>query len=197
MGRKITTAIAASLLALVLPAAASAHHLARHSAAHKARTHHHHHHKRAHTVVFSPVSTTGSSNTETKTETPSGETAGTIASYENGVLKITLNDGTTVSGMVTEGTDISCGCSGHDGWQNDGEGQGGDDGHDGWQNSGGDERANFQGDWEHGGSQGTSQETCGVSSLVAGAKVKRASLNFSATGAEWAFVELVPTTEGP
>jgi len=202
MRRKTTTAIAASLLAFVLPATASAHHGARHDAAQEAGAHHHRrHHRRAHTVEFSPAATPAPSDLGTGS-TPASNTAGTIASYEGGVLKITLADGTTVSGQVTEATRIQCGCPGH---YSPGDGQYGDgrQGQYGYGRYGAPEgryrygsqsdyHGRLPGDWAQGASQGSSQGSCGVSALVPGAKVERATLSLGETGAEWMTVELVP-----
>lgn len=180
MRRIITTTVASSLLALALPAAASAHHAGRHEAAHHAGAHHRRHHHRAHTVVFSPAAApTATPSPATPGSQPGeGETAGTIASFEGGVLKITLADGTTVSGKVTETTEIQCGCPGHDGGQGDDQGPGG------FQH---DDHGDFHGDDENvDGGQGS----CGVSSLVAGATVTEAELSIGGAGAVWEKVEL-------
>ena len=179
--RRIPTAlVASSLLALALPAAASAHFARRH--------HRRHHHHKAHTVVFAPPR-----KPSTTPATPGTETVATVASYENEILKITLPDGSTVSGKVTESTFISCGCSGHEGfggspeWQHDG-------GRQGWQGDGGDQQGppGYQhGDWEHGSSP-QDAGSCGASALVPGAKVQQAELHVSGAGAVWEKVELFP-----
>jgi hypothetical protein len=174
MRRILTAALASALLALALPAAASAHHHA-----HKARAHRHHRHHH-HMVVFRPSATPSDT-----TPAPTSDPVATVDSFEGGVLKITLPDGSTVSGKVTEDTWISCGCSGHDfssggpEWQHDG--------HDGWDHSGDDDD---QGDFHHDGEQGS--PPCGTSSLVSGAKVKEAELNVSSAGAIWEKVVLEP-----
>lgn len=194
MRRILTTALASSLLALALPAAASAHHGSRHGSAHRAKAHRHHH-KRAHTVVFAPRAKPSGTTTTTGTGTPSTPTepVATVASFENGVLKITLADGSTVSGKVTEQTEISCGCSGHDGSFGGSGWQGGDnnDENDNSDDNGG--PSGFHGDDEHGSPEPPKTEsTCGVSALVAGAKVKEAELHVSGAGAVWEKVELLP-----
>ncbi len=177
MRRILTTTVASTLLALALPAAALAHHHgARHEFAYHARSHHRHHHR---TVLFAPASTS-TSTTPTTPTTPESETAGTVASFEGGVLTITLADGSTVSGKVTEDTWVSCGCPGHDGWNGGGEGwQGGDS------NDQGDD--NGPGGFDHHGDDesGPSSSSCGISALVPGAKVKEAELNLSGAGAVW------------
>ncbi len=181
MRRVITTGIASSLLALALPAAASAHH-------HR----HHHHAHRARTVVFAPAGTSGSTTTTpTAPTTPSseGEAAGTIASYENGVLKITLSDGSTATGKVTEETQIQCGCPDHEGAQGDENGDGHDWGGEGNGSFGPGDHQGFQGDDEQG-DQPQQESSCGVSSLTAGRKVKEAELKIGPSGAVWERIEL-------
>jgi hypothetical protein len=197
MRRILTTAVASSLLALALPAAASAHH-----SAHRAAVRHHRrHHHRAHTVVF----TAGSVRTMPGTTAPAtpsaptgSEPAATITSFENGVLKLTLADGSTVSGKVTEQTEIECAANQQPGDDNggsddqgddQGEGQG-DDSHGG---PGPSSFSQVHGDDEHGGdNQGDNGEegTCGASSLTPGAKVAEADLAVTGTGSFWEKIEL-------
>lgn len=216
MRRILLTALASSAIAVALPVAASAHGKAGHHARQE-RVHHHRHHARfvhfasRSLVTSQPGTTTGSP----KTPTPTAESVGTIASFEGGVLKITLNDGTTVSGTVTEGTEIKCatptamvsdnnggpspsGSSGHDnGQEEDGEGQGHDEGQSHDEGHGNDEGQSHdegqsddqgQGDDEGHGLE-TTQE-CGAASLVAGAKVQEAELKLSGGQASWQSVEL-------
>ena len=187
MRRMITIGIAAACAALVLPAAA----MARHSS-HHARSHHRRH--RAHTVVFSPGtvrhSTPGPATGETPPSPSEGEAAGTIASFEGGVLKITLADGTTVSGKVTEQTRIECGCPGHEGDTSSGEGE-----DHGWSGEGGFSGGGSQGDDEQGsmpsGTPGSEEvPSCGTSALVPGAKVQEAELMVGGAGAVWEKVDL-------
>jgi len=173
MRRILTPALACSLLALALPAAASAHHGSRHR-------HHSRHH--AHTVVFVRHAKP-SSTTTPGTGTPTSEQVATVASFEGGVLKITLAGGSTVSGKVTENTEIECGSDGHhfeDGPQGAGHDDNGDD-------------DDAPGSFHHDDEQGQQGEgSCGVSSLVAGAKVEEAELHVSGAGAFWEKVELIP-----
>lgn len=191
MRRILLTAVASSVLALALPAAASA----SHSARHHSRAHRRH---RAHTVVFVPGKTTSTPGTTPPTmpEVPpsSGEPAGTIASFEGGVLKITLADGSTVTGKVTESTEIECGSDGQvessgEAGQGDGSGDSGlGDSGPGWQHDGQGQPGGFNGDDEHVGE--TAEPGCGVSSLLAGAKVNEAELVVSGAGAVWEKIEL-------
>ncbi len=182
MRRILIALLASSVAALVVPAAASAHHHRHHGVAHRARAHRHHRH--AHMVVIAPAA-------KPAVETPpTTEPVATVASFEEGVLKITLPDGTIVSGNVTEATWIGCGCS-HDfhggapGFQHDGPSP--------WQQDAGNGQGDFQhGDDEIGPPAPQQSGECGVSSLVPGAKVKEAELSVSGAGAFWEKVELYP-----
>jgi hypothetical protein len=187
MRRILTAALASSLLALAIPAAASAHHGSRHDAARQAR-HHHRRHHRAHTVVFAPKVAPSGTTTGTQPPTQTSEAVATIASFEGGVLKLTLPDGSTASGKVTEMTEIECGGD-HQGVEgqapgfqhDDGQGDFGDD-------NGGD---GGPGPSHHDDEQMPQGETsCGTASLVPGAKVQEAELNISSAGAIWEKVEL-------
>jgi hypothetical protein len=181
MRRIILSTLASSVLTFALPAAASAH------------SHHHraHHRHRAHTVVFTHGRATSTPGTTAPTTpvTPGSEPAGTITSFENGVLKITLADNSVVTGKVTEGTRIECAASS--------TGTGGDDQDDdsGDEHSGdfhsSDHPGSFHGDDEHGSmSVEPTPGSCGVSSLAVGAKVKEAELLISSGGAVWEKIEL-------
>lgn len=189
MRRILTTAVASSLLALALPAAASAHHSARHAA-----VRHHRRHHRAHTVVFraGSVRTLPGTTAPTTPSTPtSSEPAATITSFENGVLKLTLADGSTVSGKVTERTEIECRAANQQaGDDNDGnDDQGDDQGNDSQGGPGSGSFSKIHGDDEQGG--GNDEEgTCGVSSLTPGAKVAEADLAVTSTGSFWEKIEL-------
>jgi hypothetical protein len=129
----------------------------------------------------------------------SGQGAGTITSFEGGTLTITLSDGGTVSGKVTEETEIRCKSSapptGGDG--EDGEGSG----------SAGDGNAGHMGDsavsphdtggegGEDGGAGGggseDGSEACTTAALVPGASVAEAELSLEGSGAVWDHVDVI------
>ena len=153
-----------------------------------ARPHHHRHHHHARTERFGTLST---STTTTSPTTPPAA-AGTITSFTNGVLTITLSDNSTVSGAVTPNTEIECQSSSAtmggdlatDGNPSDGSQGGGDSG----QGSG----TSDQGD---GGDQGDddggqSQSSCGTAALTPGATVLGAELEITSSGAVWTKIEL-------
>jgi hypothetical protein len=203
MKRIYLTAIAASALALALamPGVASANHHSRHDAK-RARAHHrHHHHTRTVTFAAHAKTTTTTAPTTTKTEPlpGGGETAGTITSFEGGVLKITLNDGSVVSGKVTEQTEISCSSQQEE--DNDADDNGGEEGSGDHSTSfahvhGDDMSGGHSGD-DNGdsGDQGDEHQSsepasCGTAALVPGAKVQEAELKISSAGAIWEKVDL-------
>ena len=198
---------AAPGLALAAPHATH-HHRARHSSRH-AR-----HAARARVLSFtaSGVSTSSGSGTSTAPSgsstspagTPStGETVGTVTSFTAGVLTITLNDGSTVSGKVTEQTEIHCrvatppGGSGQDGEGEDSGSQGEDGGgpaeegqpamtHRDAMSTGGGEDGG-----DGGGDQSGSSSSCSSEALVPGAVVAEAELSIEGSGAVWDHLTLV------
>lgn len=199
MKRMLITAATSSVLAIAMPGVAIA--------AHSGQRHHRNHHaRRAHharVMVFgtamTPAATTPSTPASGTPQTPStpagGETAGTVASFTNGVLTITLTDGSTVSGKVTEQTEIHCqsataGGQGEDQGDDNGndessstttarmsshDGQGGESGQDG----GGD----------HQGNEG--QQSCTSAALVPGAVVREAELSVGSGGSIWHQIDLI------
>ncbi|HEV2981858.1 MAG TPA: hypothetical protein VGX51_10530 [Solirubrobacteraceae bacterium] len=192
--RRILGAPVASLaLALAVPGVALA--------AHHGRCHHHatshfssHHRHGKHLLRFGSASTPTSPTTPT---TPtSGENAGTVESFENGVLTVKLADRSMVKGKVTEDTDLRCvpatppsGTAGDDD-QGDGDHQGS------W--SSGDPAArasDFQSSDQAGQDQGDddqgAQETCTTELLKTGATVREAELELSGGGAVWERIVLV------
>jgi hypothetical protein len=143
--------------------------------------------------VFTHGATTtvpGTGTPVTPSPTPSeGEPAGTIASFEGGVLKITLADGSTVSGKVTEATRIECGVCPNEGSGGSYQGEG----HDGFVR-GDDERGSGQdqGDDDGPGSNEgePSEAACGQAALKPGAKVAEAELGVTSAGSIWQNVVL-------
>jgi hypothetical protein len=115
MKRILLTAVSSSALALAAPGVAlAAHHGKHHHHAHHAKSHARHA-KHARLIVVGSSFTSsapGSSGTPAPTTpatTPTpGETAGTVTSFKEGVLTITLTGGKELSGTVNEDTEISC-----------------------------------------------------------------------------------------
>lgn len=168
--RRIAFTVAATMLvAAAVPASALAHH---HHARHHARSHH------------AKIRRFGDQTTA-PTSTNSADNAGTVQSFTGGVLTIALNDGTVVSGKVTEQTEVNCGSSG-------GDDQGsGDDQNEDQAGSTFAHQSDFQsGDDDQG--DDDNQEGCSTSSLEAGKKVAEAELVLTGSGAVWKSVELIP-----
>jgi hypothetical protein len=207
MKRIFLTAMASSTLALALPAVASAHHGGRHHGARHASAHKRHA-AQARTVTFgAPGAITPASGSSTTPpaapvapSTPSSETAGTVASFTNGLLTITLSNGSTVSGQVTDATELECQPATPPATTG-GDDEGADDGehgepapsswqqHDGGQQGedGGDSQGNEAGD----GGGDSVQQTCTVAALVPGAIVREAELSVSGAGSIWDKLALV------
>jgi hypothetical protein len=118
--------------------------------------------------------------------------AGTITSFTDGVLTITLNDGSTVSGKVTDATEIHCQAAQPTEMQND-ELSSGDDSGDqsGDQGDGSDD----QGDGSDDQGEDQGEQMCGPSALAPRAAVQDAVLGISSAGAIWDNVDLGTGTE--
>jgi hypothetical protein len=201
MKRMLLAAATSSMLALAAPslATASAHHHAKcHSRSHHACAHARHaHHARV--ITFgAQLPSTGTTTSGTTTAAPGGETAGKVASFTGGVLTITLNDNSTVSGKVTDQTELSCeSATGSEGNDSDDNDQNGDE------NSGGngDDSANHGpgmgskgDDMSSGGDSedaGQAPSSCTSAALVPGAVVREAELSIGSAGAVWKHVDLL------
>jgi len=175
--RVMFTVAATVLMAGAVPASALAHH-------HK---HHSRHHAR--------IRRFGDQNTA-PTSTSSSDNAGTVQSFENGVLTIALNpppgstQSSTVSGTVTNDTELECMAPEQTSTTHaDGDGGGGDQSSgDENQGSGGDD----QGDNDQGEDQNEDEAmNCSTSNLTPGTVVHEATLRIGGSGAVWQKVELV------
>jgi hypothetical protein len=195
MRRIFLTAAASSALAFAAPGVALAHD-GEHQQAEQQRGEHHQgedrhgahrrHHHHAHLMRFGAA---GSSTT-----TPahsSNETAGTVTSFANGSLTITLTDGSMVSGKVTDRTELECHAATPSAVTSDNGDQdrGDDNGVDGEENHGG--PGPGRGD-RHDNDNDVNDEAehCTPAALVAGAVVREAVLSVSQFGAVWEKVEL-------
>jgi hypothetical protein len=200
MKRMLLLAVSSSALALAAPGIASAHHHAK-----RHHRHGHHHAARARVLDFraSAAPTAATPTTGTPTTPASGETAGTVTSFKEGVLTITLaGSGKEVSGLVTEQTEIHCttatpttggedaddqpGATGSDEGGPSGEPQSGTSPHqDAHQASSGDDGEDAQQ------SSGDETQSCTAAALVPGALVREAELSISSAGAVWNHIDLV------
>lgn len=192
MRRTSLIAMAMAALALAVPGAALAHGRSHHP---KKKTHHvrHSHRVRSHIRRF-----VAANPTAPPTTTPS-DNAGTVASFTGGVLTLTLNDGSTVSGKVTSDTEIKCQsattATGDALTRSADHGPGGDQGGSrGDENGGGDLGDNNGGDNNGGGDEnggGGNGAACDSTALVAGAVVHEADLKVDSSGATFRRVEIV------
>jgi len=201
MKRSLLTATGITALALAIPGAALAHHgHGRHHHHHGTKTHAHH--ARFRMVHIGPVTTAPPPAPTTTTPTPPAlENAGTVTSYTGGVLTLTLNDNSTVSGKVTDETRIRCVKATpatppnmEPGTESPGDDNGqGDDQNRGDMSQGQDDQG--QGEWQHGddGGPGASEPEppCDSSSLVPGAVVRAAELRIGPSGTEFESILLV------
>jgi len=176
MKRTLLATATTSVLALGLPAGSSA--------AHHSECYHRSHHacshlrqaRHARVLTFGAPATAavgaGSTASPVTGQPSTEESAGTVASFTGGVLTLTLADGSSVSGKVTEETEISCQPASHDGPGDGGHGDGesGEDGHDGGHDEAG---------------------SCSSATLLAGAVVREAELSLGGSGAVWDHIDLV------
>jgi hypothetical protein len=211
--------ITAGLAALTLSAPGAA--LASHG-------HRHHYKRRAHhaKIRFEHVGPTGTSITGSSTSTspgtgnspttpPATENAGKVASYTGGALTLTLNDGSSVSGKVTNATRIECvsatapppGMEQDNGNGSSNDNGPGADNHQGDQQQEGDQQPpetvagqpQRTGDNQGGGDDqgdegqgsGAGEPPCDTSALVAGAIVREAELRIGPSGTEFESIVLV------
>jgi hypothetical protein len=220
MRRIFTTAAMASLLAVLVPGMASAAQRGRsRSHAHHASTRHRHvRHRRI--IRFGSVAalpsagapatstTTGSTSAPRSDGPPAtpgapAASAGKVLSFTGGVLTITLADGSTVSGNVTDATELQCHSAtpsaGSDG-DEEGSGSEGEDSGDSTEGTPpatqvrGDTRSSGEGEGGHDGEEGDHGEEsppCTTAALVPGAVVAEAELSVGSSGAVWDHVDLI------
>src|ERR1035437_335816 len=211
MRRIFTTAAMASLLAVLVPGMASAAQRGRaRSHAHHASTRHHRHAVHRRIIHFGSVAAIPSAGAPATTASPAPRSDGTpptpaapaakVLSFTGGVLTITLADGSTVSGKVTEATELQC----HSATPPTGSGD--DEGSDSEDSGGstegtppatqvrGDMRSNGGGDSGHDGEEGDRGEespACTTAALVPGAVVAEAELSVGSSGEVWDHVDLI------
>ena len=186
MKRILVLVLASAAVLATAPALALAHH-------HRAR---HHHSQRHHRRHHASHTRRHSRDRSWQGDEANGGTAGTVTSFSNGVLEITLSDGkTTETGNVTDSTELKCEAAGGD---EQGDGNDGNDETSG-QNDAGD-RASTQsddggsdngGDNESGEDGGDNGQMCSTANLTPGTAVRAARLDVSSGGAVWDEVEIV------
>jgi hypothetical protein len=129
------------------------------------------------------------------------ENAGTIKSFEDGVLTITLAASGELAAKVDDDTEIECHSSGdhmartsHDeGDDEDNSGPGGGDDEHGNGEHGDDDGPNHDADDDHGDDVHDHGEdhACGADALKAGTKVHEAELEITSKGKRWEELELL------
>ncbi len=196
MRRILLTGASLAVLApaLAMPAVATAHHPSRQRSR---AAGHRRHHRHARIVRFgAPVTAPTTAPTTPAPTTPTP--AGTVASFKEGVLTITLADGSTVSGKVTERTGLDCvseesaPAGGHD------DQGGGDDQLGRLSGENGGPKFAHKSDWQGGDGQGDDQDDdqgtqapCTTEQLVPGAKVAAAELLIGMGGSVWQEIVLI------
>lgn len=197
MRRTLLTVAAAATVA-VGPGAALA-------LAHAGSHHHHTAHVRRHTrterfggVAGAPEGSTGATGTTGVTGTtgatgpqlPPPQSAGVVASFNNGVLAIRLNDGSTVSGMITDSTRLDCAST--TGGSVDDNG-GGDDNNSNQGSGGVAGNQGAGGGWSGGGhgDDESANVSCTLAAITPGAVVGEAELRISSSGSVWESVQIV------
>jgi hypothetical protein len=169
MRRLAIISTAALVLLAVVPAGAMARHR------------HRRHHSRTHHVSFKRF---GSDATGAPPSSSSTDNAGTVMSFSNGVLTISLNDGPTVSGAVTSDTELECTASEESQTMGeDGDGGGGDQSGDGENSASEDDQAQEN--------ENAAENSCSAANLTPGAVVHEAELRITSAGSVWSKVELV------
>lgn len=187
MRRILFTILACTALSVAVPAVASAHNGHHHKRHHRARVRH------LMFLAHSNDSSVSGSPTSGSPTTGTAPTAGTVTSFANNVLTITLANGNTVSGDVTNDTEVNCdnsGAGGDNGAEQDDLAR--DDGPGGVDNSGdqGDDSGD-QGD--DNGDQGDDNNNA-MCTITPGMAVQKAELTINGDGAFWNEVELVSSS---
>ena len=188
MRRILFTILASTALSVAVPAAALAH-----------NGHHHHkrhHHARVRHLKFighrqaSDVTSGTPAGTPADTSQP---TAGTVTSFDGTTLVITLANGNTVSGDVTNDTEVKCDNSAMQSGDNDGDDNSGgvEQGDAVFNHSDGGGDNGGQGDQgDQSGDNGNAQ-TC---TIAPGMAVTKAELTIDGSSAVWNEVELVSSS---
>ena len=132
------------------------------------------------------------------------EQAGTIQSFENGVLTIALAQGGELSATVDDETEIECHGKGDLERRGARRSSEGDDDNEHGDDHGDDEHGDDDGDFEHGDNEGEDgddvnehgdddDDQCGTDALKAGTKVHEAELEVTSKGKHWEELELLPS----
>ena len=147
----------------------------------------HHHNQRKHAKLKHKRFGSDSAATPVAEQ---AQTAGRVASFTGGVLTITLTDGSTVSGKVTDATELQCeSATTTSEMAVDEQSPGGSD-NGGGANNGGDNGGDHGDQQGTPGTQGGDEQTCTTSALTTGAVVQEAELSLTGAGATWSKIDL-------
>jgi hypothetical protein len=168
--------------------------------------HHHGSHRSLHAKRHARIRHEKFGSTDPTTPASSPDNAGTVDTFSNGILTITLNDGSTVTGKVTDATELECtAASSTTGAERDSSGDGSGSGDDNGgtttttssgsddnssTTSGDDDAAENQTE-DNNDDQGENAQSCSTTSLTHGTVVREAELNVGSGGAVWDKVELI------
>jgi hypothetical protein len=176
MRRAFLYTLASVAVIVAMPAVAMAH------AHHHQRHHPRGHDARGHDKQFGTLKTRSGSPSGGGTSIPPANTAvGTVASFDGTTLTITLNDGSSVIGKVTAGTEIECRGPGMVSRNDRRDGDPGDRGEHGDRGENGD-RGEHRDQRDEG--------NCMSSDLTPGTAVTGAELRITSAGSFWDKVEL-------
>jgi hypothetical protein len=180
MRKIVLSVVACCAVIAIVPASALAHgeHHKRHHRAHHARVHHRN---------FGGDQNQGAGQNQNQ-----DQNAGTVQSFTGGVLTIALNNGQTVSGDVTNDTEIRCEAAENDMSSLRSHDRGGDNGDHGDNNRGDNDQGDDRGDDNN---DNDNNVMCSSTDLTPGTVVHEAELRISSAGAVWDKVELV--TQSP
>lgn len=179
MRRILFTILACTALFVAVPAVALAH------------GHRGHHHKRHHHARVRHEKFMGHSHSSDVNGVPANEpTAGTVTSFANNVLTITLTSGNTVSGDVTNDTEVRCENPEDVNDNGDNDVEHGDLVRDHGPGGGDD---NGAGDDDNG-NQGDDNNNDAMCTITPGMAVRKAELRIDGDGAVWDEVELISSS---
>jgi hypothetical protein len=183
MRKILFTVLASTALLVAVPTMALAH------------NGHRHHHKRHHHVTVRHEKFVGHDHSGDVNPGNPGDatqpTAGTVTSFANNVLTITLTNGNTVSGEVTSDTEIKC-----EGAENMGDAEHGDRVSDHGP-GGGDTGDTGDDNGDRGDDNDNDDNGTAMCAVAPGMAVAQAELTINGSGAVWNEVELVSTSTTP
>jgi hypothetical protein len=179
MRRILFTILASTALSVAVPAVALAH-----------DSQSGHHHKRHHHARVRHEKFAGHRHDSEHNGVPANEpTAGTVTSFANNMLTITLTNGNMVSGLVTDGTEVKCENPADVNNNGDNDVEHGDRVSD--HGPGGGDNGDNGDDNGNRGDDNDNNQMCAISP---GMVVRNAELRITGAGAFWDEVELISSS---